>query len=112
MQPWTKAYFELDKERPFFDALGDFRSHIGKCEEHVATALSEVGPFTAAIHVPECLNSITQAACDMKGLVLQARSFLHEAVRLSGVRHVSSAFAQKPRSPKSSNMLPILRERP
>lgn len=40
-QPF-KAYLELDKERPFFDALGDFRSHIAKCEEHVATALSEV----------------------------------------------------------------------
>ena len=40
-QPF-KGYFELDKERPFFDALGDFRSHIAKCEEHIATALSEV----------------------------------------------------------------------
>ena len=37
-----KSYFELDRERPFFDALGDFRTHIAKCEEHVTTALSEV----------------------------------------------------------------------
>ncbi|CAL5220425.1 g2438 [Coccomyxa viridis] len=41
-QPWTKAYFELDGERPFFDALGDCRGHIRKCEEHLATALSEM----------------------------------------------------------------------
>ena len=40
-QPF-KAYIELDKERPFFDALGEFRSHIAKCEEHVSTALGEV----------------------------------------------------------------------
>ena len=37
-----KAYFELDRERPFFEALGEFRTHVAKCEEHVTTALSEV----------------------------------------------------------------------
>ena len=37
-----KGYLELDREQPFFDALGDFRTHIAKCEEHVTTALSEV----------------------------------------------------------------------
>ena len=47
-QPF-KAYFELDKERPFFDALGDFRSHIAKCEDHVSTALSEVTSTQATL---------------------------------------------------------------
>ena len=40
-----KPYFELDRERPFFEVLGEFRSHIAKCEEHVATAMSEVSPL-------------------------------------------------------------------
>ena len=52
-QPF-KAYIELDKERPFFDALGDFRSHIAKCEDHVATALSEV--VLHSVHSPLCLH--------------------------------------------------------
>jgi len=68
-QPF-KAYFELDRERPFFEALGDFRSHIAKCEEHVATAMSEVSPFL----------SIWQGSCSH--LMLTSHSKIHNILLL------------------------------
>ena len=51
------GYLELDREQPFFDALGDFRTHIAKCEEHVTTALSEVRILSLE---PESISSIWQ----------------------------------------------------
>ena len=63
-----KGYLELDREQPFFDTLGDFRTHIAKCEEHVITALSEVREYSIELdttyfigqlhYLPACASSI------------------------------------------------------
>ncbi len=58
----SSSYFELDRERPFFDALGDFHTHIAKCEEHMTTALSEVSKPSSSL-VPRHMFVVRQVPC-------------------------------------------------